>query len=592
MAGKFLGARLVRSRLISTLSLFIIVLIASSSTTVAQDKGQDKLDEATTLKLDADTPAKLAEVIKLCEEAVKLGLDEDGEQIAKNLIAASAMDRAKQLVQQLPQLARNLNAVRRLKNDALADLEKAIEAAPDRAEAFLLAAQVHILPQPDVKAASEKLDKAIELLKDKPAEQSAAYLLRARLIRREDENDLRLEDAKLATEADPTNVQAWQLRIAIEASSGKFEEAYQHIQKLLEQDSENEFVVQASFEVLSQLKKFDELIALLSKQIEAKSDNGKLYFLRASAYIFKSAEDDDKMLLSKAKEDLDKALELNPRDASALIRRSQILFDLGELDQARRDVSDALLINPQAIEGIYMRSIIAGREKRYSDAIADLELLVRAFPDREAYVRQLASYYQLDDRPRLAIRLLDELLKQKKRNWAVLRQRGDAKLSVGEHAEAIRDYERALEILDSPKDAAANKADAEDDQAVLNDTDMKAEKAGVLNNLAWVLATSPKDDVRDGKRSVELGKRACELTEFKEAHILSTLAAGYAETGDFEKAREWSQKAVDAGTEDENEQLEQLKKELDNYKENKPWREEQKTEENKRQRKKTETIET
>ena len=278
-----------------------------------------------------------------------------------------------------------------------------------------------------------------------------------------------------------------------------------------------------------------------------------------------------------------------------------MLFDLGEIDKARRDIGDALLLDPNAIDGVFMRAAIAAREKRYADAIADMELLVRAFPTRERYVRQLAGYYQLDDRPRLAIRLLDEAIKNKKDSWRALRMRGDARLSVGEHAEAIEDYEKAIAIVEKssgkPKpepDADAKKesdADAEESQS----DDAGAEKeehAGLLNNLAWVLATSPKDDVRDGKRSIELSTKACDLTEYKEAHILSTLAAGYAETGDFEKAREWSQKAVDLGKEEEIEQLEQLQKELDSYKKDAPWREEQKTEENKKQRVKGETIET
>jgi hypothetical protein len=59
---------------------------------------------------------------------------------------------------------------------------------------------------------------------------------------------------------------------------------------------------------------------------------------------------------------------------------------------------------------------------------------------------------------------------------------------------------------------------------------------------------------------------------------LSTLAAGYAEAGDFAKAREWSQKAVDLGDEDQ-ETAAQLRKELASYQAEKPWRERQEQEE-------------
>jgi hypothetical protein len=58
------------------------------------------------------------------------------------------------------------------------------------------------------------------------------------------------------------------------------------------------------------------------------------------------------------------------------------------------------------------------------------------------------------------------------------------------------------------------------------------------------------------------------------------LAAAYAETGDFENARKWAAQAVELGRAEGHEQLEQLEKELESYKQEKAWREEQTTEEN------------
>jgi len=48
--------------------------------------------------------------------------------------------------------------------------------------------------------------------------------------------------------------------------------------------------------------------------------------------------------------------------------------------------------------------------------------------------------------------------------------------------------------------------------------------------------------LRNGKRAIELATEACKLTEYKQAHILSTLAPAMPETGDFETAMSWSQK--------------------------------------------------
>jgi tetratricopeptide (TPR) repeat protein len=56
------------------------------------------------------------------------------------------------------------------------------------------------------------------------------------------------------------------------------------------------------------------------------------------------------------------------------------------------------------------------------------------------------------------------------------------------------------------------------------------------NGHAWKLATHPLAEQRDGARAVELARKVCELTNWKDANCLDTLAAAYAETGDFEAA--------------------------------------------------------
>ena len=51
---------------------------------------------------------------------------------------------------------------------------------------------------------------------------------------------------------------------------------------------------------------------------------------------------------------------------------------------------------------------------------------------------------------------------------------------------------------------------------------------------------------------------------------MSTLAAAFAESGDFETAIQWSEKAVEM---DDTEQVEQLAEELASYRGGQPWRE-------------------
>jgi spermidine synthase len=64
-----------------------------------------------------------------------------------------------------------------------------------------------------------------------------------------------------------------------------------------------------------------------------------------------------------------------------------------------------------------------------------------------------------------------------------------------------------------------------------------------LNNLAWILATTDYPHLRDGARAVELAEYACELNDNKDAFMLDTLAAAYAESGQFDKAVQTAQEA-------------------------------------------------
>ena len=67
--------------------------------------------------------------------------------------------------------------------------------------------------------------------------------------------------------------------------------------------------------------------------------------------------------------------------------------------------------------------------------------------------------------------------------------------------------------------------------------------AGGLNNLAWALAASSDDELRNGAEAVRLAEQACELTHYGDPLFIGTLAAAYAEAGRFPEAVTAAEKA-------------------------------------------------
>jgi protein O-mannosyl-transferase len=85
------------------------------------------------------------------------------------------------------------------------------------------------------------------------------------------------------------------------------------------------------------------------------------------------------------------------------------------------------------------------------------------------------------------------------------------------------------------------------------------------NNLAWLLATCPDASLRDGKKAVEYAEYACLVTKFKDPHVVGTLAAAYAEAGQFPEAVITGDFAVNLAAANQDWQLAQIGRQLLNY---------------------------
>ena len=128
---------------------------------------------------------------------------------------------------------------------------------------------------------------------------------------------------------------------------------------------------------------------------------------------------------------------------------------------------------------------------------------------------------------------------------------GNALFRKGLVDAAINEWQKALAI--QPKDAAThtNLGDAFAQKAAFGEAISHYERALLidpdfifaLNNLGWILATSPDPSLRDGARAVDLAGKAIEHSDNQNPIFFRTLAAAYAETGRFPEAIETAERA-------------------------------------------------
>ncbi len=516
------------------LGALVAGLCLAGGTVFAANEGQDDLDKAMRTKVTAKTLSDLSEVIRLCDSALAKGLDEENAKLARRLLASTLSQRgietSKTIFDTLP-LDPRWPQFRRV---ALEDLEKAVKLEPDQPEALLRIAQLNLLPDGDSKRAAGALDQAIRLAKEEPVLQSQALTLRAGLQK---DPAKKLVDLSEAIRVAPADAAALRARAAAYAQMDNLLKALADYDAALKIHPKHAPTLEAKAMILAKMKKFDE--ALAAVEAVRKLDPKSVLPLVHRARIHAMKPD-----FTAALKDLDEAHRREPGNVAVLLLRASIYQETKDVDKALADVNKALELRPDLDMAMHFRARLLAGEGKYSEAIGQVEELLKSEPEDAETRLELAMLYSADQKYEKAVAICSQLLKKDPKSWAALRVRGDAWLGLGKHAEAIADYEKAYKIR--PDDSA------------------------LLNNFSWVLSTSPFDKLRNGKRALELAKTACRLTDYKQAHILSTLAAAYAELGDFKTAIEWSQKAVAAGKED---QKEALAKELATYKEGKPVRE-------------------
>jgi tetratricopeptide (TPR) repeat protein len=217
--------------------------------------------------------------------------------------------------------------------------------------------------------------------------------------------------------------------------------------------------------------------------------------------------------LDAAMEQFQAALQCNPRNASAHCNLGRAFSLQHKFADAENEFQAALKI----------KFADADIQQSYAAALLEQGKIAAAIPHLREAVR-------VEPRTDLRLRLA-----------ALLHETGNAREAVEQYRAALRREPDSIEAL---------------------------------NNLAWLLATSPDAAVRNGADAVRFAEQACRLTNQKNPGLIGTLAAAYAEAGRFNDAVETAGKAAALAEAAGNSPFAQMNRQLQSlYRTGRPFRE-------------------
>ncbi|WP_375505176.1 tetratricopeptide repeat protein [uncultured Nostoc sp.] len=154
-----------------------------------------------------------------------------------------------------------------------------------------------------------------------------------------------------------------------------------------------------------------------------------------------------------AVEDLNQAIELDPKNALAYNRRGDAYYRLGDYEQAQADSSQAILLNPQDANAYFDRGFAFSELGKYKEAIADYTQAIKLnSQDAYAYYGRGLARTQLKDN-KGAIGDFNKAIALKPQYSEAYLQRGILHRRLRQRLEAIQDFDTVIKI--NPSDAKA-----------------------------------------------------------------------------------------------------------------------------------------
>jgi tetratricopeptide (TPR) repeat protein len=325
---------------------------------------------------------------------------------------------------------------------------------------------------------------------------------------------------------------------------GRLDEAIEHLQKALEIHPGHPECHNNLGNALLQAGQVDEAIEHLQKALQINPGDEEACYNLGNALLQKGNVDE-------AIAHYQKALQIKPDFTEAHNNLGNALLQKGRVDEAITHCQEAIQLKPDYAEAHFNLANVLARQGKSSDAIGQYQKAIKIKPGyADAHYNLgvvLARQGRLDE----AVEQYRETIGMRPDDVNAHGNLAKVLAAQGKFDEAVKEYQRTVEL--APDSARAHFGFG---QALQSQGDIKAAMAEYrrtmeLNSkhlpahlsLAWLLATSPEASLRDGNQAVELAREAERLGGGESPQLLDTLAAAYAEAGQYPKAVETAKRA-------------------------------------------------
>ncbi len=365
----------------------------------------------------------------------------------------------------------------------------------------------------------------------------------------------RLDEAKelyqQALKRDPTFQAVYTALGAVLANQGNFVEAEENYRRALALDPNRAPTCAGYANLLAQMGRFDEAVENYAKAAELDPLAENVWFKWAMA-LLRSGQ------VSESVPKFRKAIEIDPDNAEVRASLAQALRELGRTDEGLAELSVLVERDPDSAPAQAYLGQWYFQQGDYAEAAKHLQRSAELDPqDPQAWMR-LGSAEVRAGQAEQGIARFRKALELKPGLPEALLKLGAILETTGRPDEALAAFDRLIEAAPEEVDghlAAVRILAGRGDHAACIDRLWRAHKqlpdnVLVANELAWLLATCPRAELRSGAQAVEVAERASsQAPEESRPALLDTLAAAYAEAGRFEDAIAAADKAIALATE-------------------------------------------